>query len=125
MQAQWHREGHYDSIAEKLFGQLKHQRLLLEYDSERAGGFDVLRFVRKSTVAVLGVVTTKSEQIEQVDAMKRRVEMASKYLPFEQLAVSPQCGFTSGIGLPQMPEDVEWRKFETLIKTAEAVWGHV
>src|SRR5215475_4383287 len=100
VQAQWHREGHYDSIAEKLFSQLKHQRLLLEYDSERAGSFEVLRFVRKSTVAVLGVVTTKSEQIEQVDAMKRRVEMAAKYLPVEQLAVSPQCGFTSGIGLP-------------------------
>ena len=64
VQAQWHREGHYDSIAEKLFGQLKHQRLLLEYDSERAGSFDVLRFVRKGTVAVLGVVTTKSEEVE-------------------------------------------------------------
>ena len=125
VQAQWHREGHYDSIAEKLFGQLKHQRLLLEYDSERAGSFDVLRFVRKGTVAVLGVVTTKSEQVEQVDAMKRRVEMAAKYLPVEQLAVSPQCGFSSGIGVPQLPEDVEWRKFEILIKTAEAVWGHV
>jgi 5-methyltetrahydropteroyltriglutamate--homocysteine methyltransferase len=125
VQAQWHREGHYDSIAEKLFGQLKHQRLLLEYDSERAGSFDVLRFVRKGTVAVLGVVTTKSEEIEQVDAMKRRVEMAAKYLPVEQLAVSPQCGFSSGIGVPQLSEDAEWAKFEILIKTAEAVWGHV
>jgi len=104
---------------------LKHQRLLLEYDSERAGSFDALRFVRKGAVAVLGVVTTKSEQIEQVDAMKRRVEMAAKYLPVEQLAVSPQCGFSSGIGVPQLSEDAEWRKFEILIKTAEAVWGHV
>jgi methionine synthase II (cobalamin-independent) len=125
VQAQWHREGHYDSIAEKLFSGLKHQRLLLEYDSERAGSFEALRFVRKGTVAVLGVVTTKSEEIEQVDAMKRRVEMAAKYLPVEQLAVSPQCGFSSGIGVPQLSEDAEWRKFETLIKTAEAVWGHV
>jgi 5-methyltetrahydropteroyltriglutamate--homocysteine methyltransferase len=125
VQAQWHREGHYDSIAEKLFSGLKHQRLLLEYDSERSGSFDALRFVRKGTVAVLGVVTTKSEQIEQVDAMKRRVEMAAKYLPVEQLAVSPQCGFSSGIGVPQLSEDAEWRKFEILIKTAEAVWGHV
>jgi 5-methyltetrahydropteroyltriglutamate--homocysteine methyltransferase len=125
VQAQWHREGHYDSIAEKLFSGLKHQRLLLEYDSERAGSFDVLRFVRKGTVAVLGVVTTKSEEVEQVDAMKRRVEMAAKFLPVEQLAVSPQCGFSSGIGVPQLSEDAEWRKFETLIKTAEAIWGHV
>lgn len=125
VQAQWHREGHYDAIAEKLFSGLKHQRLLLEYDSERAGSFDVLRFVRKGTVAVLGVVTTKSEQIEQVDAMKRRVEMAAKFLPVEQLAVSPQCGFSSAIGVPQLPEEAEWRKFEVLISTAEAVWGHV
>jgi 5-methyltetrahydropteroyltriglutamate--homocysteine methyltransferase len=125
VQAQWHREGRYDSIAEKLFGQLKHQRLLLEYDSERAGSFDVLRFVRKGTVAVLGVVTTKSEQVEQVDAMKRRVEMAAQYLSVEQLAVSPQCGFSSGIGGPQLSESAEWGKFETLIKTAEAIWGHV
>ncbi|MGB6965378.1 MAG: hypothetical protein WBD90_13035 [Xanthobacteraceae bacterium] len=88
VRAQWHRDGHYDSIAEKLF-QLKHQRLLLEYDSERAGSFDVLRFVREGTAAVLGVLTTKSEQIEQVVAMKRRVEMAAKYL-VEQLAVSPR-----------------------------------
>jgi 5-methyltetrahydropteroyltriglutamate--homocysteine methyltransferase len=71
------------------------------------------------------LVTTKSEQIEQVDAMKRRVEMAAKYLPVEQLAVSPQCGFSSSIGVPQLSEDAEWRKFEILIKTAEAVWGHV
>lgn len=125
VQAQWHREGHYDSIAERLFSGLNHQRLLLEYDSERAGSFDVLRFVRKGTVAVLGVVTTKSEQIEQVDAMKRRVEMAARFLPVEQLAVSPQCGFSSAIGVPQLPEDAEWRKFEVLINTAEAVWGHV
>ena len=125
VQAQWHREGRYDSIAEKLFSGLKHQRLLLEYDSERAGSFEPLRFVRKSTVAVLGVVTTKSEEIESVDAMKRKVEAASKYLPVEQLAVSPQCGFSSGVGMPQLPDHVEWRKFEVLVRTAEAVWGHV
>ena len=80
---------------------------------------------RKGTVAVLGVVTTKSEQVEQVDAMKRRVEMAAQYLSVEQLAVSPQCGFSSGIGGPQLSESAEWGKFETLIKTAEAIWGHV
>ena len=125
VQAQWHREGRYDSIAEKLFTGLKHQRLLLEYDSERAGTFEPLRFVRKGTVAVLGVVTTKSEEVESVDALKRKVEAASKYLPIEQLAVSPQCGFSSGVGMPQLPDHVEWRKFEALVRTAEAVWGHV
>jgi 5-methyltetrahydropteroyltriglutamate--homocysteine methyltransferase len=125
VQAQWHREGRYDSIAEKLFTGLKHQRLLLEYDSERAGTFEPLRFVRKGTVAVLGVVTTKSEDVESVDELKRKVEAASKYLPIEQLAVSPQCGFSSGVGMPQLPDHVEWRKFEALVRTAEAVWGHV
>jgi 5-methyltetrahydropteroyltriglutamate--homocysteine methyltransferase len=123
VQAQWHREGRYDSIAEKLFSELKHHRLLLEYDSERAGTFESLRFVGKGTVAVLGVVTTKSEQIESVDAMKRRVDEASKYLPVEQLAVSPQCGFSSGVGMPQLPEHVEWKKFEVLLRTADAIWG--
>jgi 5-methyltetrahydropteroyltriglutamate--homocysteine methyltransferase len=73
---------------------------------------------------VLGVVTTKSEEIETVDALRRRVEAASKYLPVEQLAVSPQCGFSSGVGMPQLPEAVEWKKFEVLLRTAEAVWGH-
>jgi 5-methyltetrahydropteroyltriglutamate--homocysteine methyltransferase len=124
VQAQWHREGRYDSIAEKLFSGLKHHRLLLEYDSERAGTFEPLRFVRKGTVVVLGVVTTKSEEIESVDALARRVEAASKHLPVEQLAVSPQCGFSSGVGMPQLPEEVEWKKFEVLLRTAEAVWGH-
>ena len=124
VQAQWHREGRYDSIAEKLFSELKHHRLLLEYDSERAGTFEPLRFVKKGTVAVLGLVTTKSEEVEFVDALQRRVEAASKYLAVEQLAVSPQCGFSSGVGMPQLPEQAEWRKFEVLLRTAEAVWGH-
>jgi len=123
VQPQWHREGPYDAIAERLFSQLKHQRLLLEYDSDRAGGFEPLRFVRKGTVAVLGVVTTKSEDVESVDAMKRRVDAASRYLPIEQLAISPQCGFSSGVGMVQLPEDAQWRKFETLVETAEAIWG--
>jgi 5-methyltetrahydropteroyltriglutamate--homocysteine methyltransferase len=123
VQAQWHREGRYDSIAEKLFSELKHQRLLLEYDSERAGTFEPLRFVRKRTIAVLGLVTTKSEQVESVDTLQRRIEDASRYLPVEQLAVSPQCGFSSGVGMPQLPEHVEWKKFEVLLRTAEAVWG--
>ena len=124
VQPQWHREGMLDSIAERLFGQLKHQRLLLEYDSERAGSFEPLRFICKDTVAVLGVVTTKSEQVEDVDAMKRRVEAASQYLPLEQLAVSPQCGFSSGMDAVQLPEEIQWRKLEVVVKTAEAIWGH-
>lgn len=122
---QWHREGHYDSIAERLFGTLKHHRLLLEYDSERAGDFTALRFVPKGKIAVLGLVTTKSSKLESKDSLKRRIDDAARYLPLEQLALSPQCGFNSGgdRGL-QLAEDEQWRKFERILETAEEVWGN-
>jgi 5-methyltetrahydropteroyltriglutamate--homocysteine methyltransferase len=118
---QWHREGHYDAIAERLFGGLRHHRLLLEYDSERAGGFAPLRFVPKDKVAVLGLVTTKSAAIEPVDELRRRIDEAAKYLPLSQLALSPQCGFGKGVTLSQ---DDQWRKFERIVETARLVWGH-
>jgi 5-methyltetrahydropteroyltriglutamate--homocysteine methyltransferase len=120
---QWHREGHYDSIAERLFSGLHHQRLLLEYDTERAGDFAPLRFVPKGKVAVLGLVTTKSAELEPVDALKRRIDDAARHLPLDQLALSPQCGFNSGVGGHQLAEDDQWRKFERIIETARAVWG--
>ena len=123
---QWHREGHYDGIAERLFTGLKHQRLLLEYDSERAGDFTPLRFIPKDKIAVLGLVTTKSADLESKDALKRRIEAAARILPLEQLALSPQCGFNSGgdRGL-QLTEDEQWRKFERILETATEVWGSV
>ena len=102
--AQWHREGHYDAIAEKLFNSLKHHRLLLEYDSERAGSFEPLRLAPKDKVIVLGLVTTKSSDIEQLDELKRRIDQASRHLPLEQLALSPQCGF-DGIDSKVMGEE--------------------
>jgi len=124
MVAQWHREGHYDSIAEQLFSSVKHQRLLLEYDSPRAGDFSPLRYVPAGTTAVLGLVTTKSTDIEQPDFLRRRLDEAAKYLPVDQMAISPQCGFSSDIELIQLPEDVQWRKFESLMETANKVWGN-
>ena len=122
---QWHREGSYDNIAERLFAGLKHQRLLLEYDSERAGDFTPLRFVPKGKIAVLGVVTTKSADIELVDHLKRRIDEAARYLPLDQLALSPQCGFSSGVGGIQLNEDDQWRKFEQILEAARSVWGTV
>ena len=122
---QWHREGSYDNIAERLFAGLKHQRLLLEYDSERAGDFTPLRFVPKGKIAVLGVVTTKSADIELVDHLKRRIDEAARYLPLDQLALSPQCGFSSGVGGIQLNEDDQWRKFERILEAARSVWGTV
>jgi 5-methyltetrahydropteroyltriglutamate--homocysteine methyltransferase len=117
---QWHREGHYDGIAEQLFNGLRHHRLLLEYDSERAGSFAPLRFVPRDKVAVLGLVTTKLADVEPLDALRRRIDDAAKSLPLEQLALSPQCGFGKGVTLTQ---DDQWRKFERIVETARAVWG--
>ncbi len=119
---QWHREGPYDEIAEQLFTGLHHKRLLLEYDSERAGGFEPLRFVPKDKIVVLGLVTTKSTDVESTELLLRRIDEASKFIPIEQLALSPQCGFASGAGLT-VPEDVQWRKLEAVMETAQKVWG--
>jgi 5-methyltetrahydropteroyltriglutamate--homocysteine methyltransferase len=122
-QGRWHREGFYDAIAERLFNTLGHQRLLLEYDTERAGSFEPLRFVPRDKIVVLGLVSTKSPELESADALKRRIEEATRYLPIEQLALSPQCGFASDIeGNPLTLED-QWRKLETVRRVAEAVWG--
>lgn len=119
----WHREGAYDDIAEVLFGGLKFDRLLLEYDTERAGGFEPLRFVPKGTVAVLGLITTKSGQVEKVDDLRRRLDEASKYISLDQVALSPQCGFASGIAGNLLTEEEQWRKLEVMIETARQVWG--
>ena len=119
---QWHREGHYDAIAERLFTSLKHQRLLLEYDSERAGGFEPLRLVPKDKIVVLGLVTTKNSDIETLDELKRRIDQASRHLPLDQLALSPQCGF-GGIDSKVMSEDEMWRKLDRVVETAAQIWS--
>lgn len=119
---QWHREGHYGAIAERLFNTLKHHRLLLEYDSDRAGGFEPLALVPKDKVVVLGLVTTKSSDLESLDELKRHIDQASRYLPLEQLGLSPQCGF-GGIDSKMMSEDEMWRKFDRIVETAAQVWG--
>lgn len=119
----WHREGHYDSIAEAVFGGLQFDRLLLEYDSERAGAFDPLRFVRKGTIVVLGLVTTKTGEVEKIDDLRRRIDAAAKFCPLEQLALSPQCGFASGIGGNALTMDQQWRKMDVILETARKVWG--
>ena len=122
-QSMWHREGKYDSIAETLFSGLKHQRLLLEYDTERAGGFEPLRFVPKGKVAVLGLITTQVGRVETVDELCRRIDDAARYLPLEQLAISPQCGFASSIRGNLLHEDEQFRKLDVMLETAAKVWG--
>jgi 5-methyltetrahydropteroyltriglutamate--homocysteine methyltransferase len=119
----WHREGAYDAIAEALFNGVRHQRLLLEYDTERAGSFEPLRFVPKDKVVVLGLITTKVGRVETVDQLKRRIEEAARYIPIEQLALSPQCGFASDIPGNHITEDEQWRKLDVMMQTAAQVWG--
>jgi 5-methyltetrahydropteroyltriglutamate--homocysteine methyltransferase len=119
---QWHREGHYDDIAERLFSQLKHHRLLLEYDDERSGSFAPLRYAPKQKIVVLGLVTTKRADLEDLDFLQRRIAAATQYLPASQLALSPQCGF-GGLDSISIAEDDQWRKLERILETAQLVWG--
>ena len=119
----WHREGSYDAIAERLFNELPHHRFLLEYDTPRAGSFAPLRFVPKGSVVVLGLVSTKVAELESLDALKRRIDEAGKYLPLDQLAVSPQCGFASDVVGNLLSEDDQKRKLERVVEVARQVWG--
>lgn len=119
----WHREGSYDAIAERLFGTLDFDRLLLEYDTGRAGGFEPLRFVPAGRMVVLGLVTTKNGRVETVDELRARIDEAARFVPLGQLAISPQCGFASGIGGNFLTEDEQWRKIDVLLETARRTWG--
>ena len=122
-QSMWHREGSYDAIAEKLFNGLNHSRLLLEYDTERAGSFAPLRLVPKGKIVVLGLITTKVGRVETVDELRRRIDEAAGYIPIEQLALSPQCGFASSIMGNLLSEDEQFRKLDVMLETAAKVWG--
>nr|HET6901923.1 hypothetical protein [Ktedonobacteraceae bacterium] len=119
----WLREGTYDAIAERLFNSLEHQRFLLEYDTERAGGFAPLRFVPKNKCVVLGLITTKTGRLETVDELTRRIEEATHYISIEQLALSPQCGFASELGGNLLSEEAQWRKLDIMLETAARIWG--
>jgi 5-methyltetrahydropteroyltriglutamate--homocysteine methyltransferase len=119
----WHREGSYDDIAERLLNELKHDRFLFEYDTPRAGGFEPLRFLPKGKVVVLGLVSTKVPQLEKADELKRRIDAASKYAPLDQLAISPQCGFSSDVVGNLISEDDQKRKLEVVVETTKQVWG--
>jgi 5-methyltetrahydropteroyltriglutamate--homocysteine methyltransferase len=119
----WVAEGGYDPVAEILFNEIGVDGYFLEYDSPRAGSFAPLRFLPKGKVAVLGLVTTKSPKLESKDDLKRRIEEAAKHAPIEQLCLSPQCGFSSGIGGNTMTVDDEIAKLRLVVETAREVWG--
>jgi 5-methyltetrahydropteroyltriglutamate--homocysteine methyltransferase len=119
----WVAEGGYEPIAELIFNAVDVDGYFLEYDSVRAGGFEPLRFLPKGKVAVLGLVTTKSGALESKDDLKRRIDAASRHVPLEQLALSPQCGFSSGIGGNTMDVEGEIAKLRLVVETAREVWG--
>ena len=119
----WVAEGGYDPIAELLFNEIGVDGYFLEYDTARAGSFAPLRYLPKGKIAVLGLVTTKGPKLETKDELKRRIEEASRYAPIEQLALSPQCGFSSGIGGNAMTVDDEIAKLKLVVETAREVWG--
>lgn len=121
--SQWYAEGGYDAIAEKLFGQLQVDAFLLEYESERAGTFEPLRFVPRGKTVVLGLVSSKLPALESQDQLKRRIDEASKYVPLEAIAISPQCGFASTMEGNLLTEDEQWRKLKLVVETTKSVWG--
>jgi len=121
--SRWHAEGSYEPVAEKAFQQLNVDRFLLEYESERAGGFEPLRFVPRDKMVVLGIVSSKLPQLEAVDQLKRRIEEATSYVPIENLAVSPQCGFASTQYGNLLTWDEMRRKFELVAEVARKVLG--
>jgi len=121
----WGAEGSYEPVAEKAFGSLQMDRYLVEYDSERAGGFEPLRFVPKGKSVVLGLITTKEPRLESEDELLRRIDQASKYVPTENLAVSTQCGFASAASGNLLSWNDMQRKLELVARIARKVWGKV
>jgi 5-methyltetrahydropteroyltriglutamate--homocysteine methyltransferase len=119
----WVAEGGYEFVAEALFTELGVDGFFLEYDDERSGGFEPLRFVPKDKHVVLGLVTTKRGELETIDELERRIEQASMYIDVDQLCLSPQCGFSSTEEGNDLTADEQARKLELIVETAQRVWG--
>lgn len=119
----WAAEGGYDFVAEALFGELAVDGFFCEFDDERSGGFAPLRFVPPGKQVVLGLVTTKNGRLEDADTLKRRIDEAAKYVPLDQLCLSPQCGFSSTVEGNTLTVDEEIAKLRLIVQVAEDVWG--
>jgi len=120
----WISEGGYEPVAETLLGKVNYDGYFLEYDTERAGGFEPLRFLPKGNkVVVLGLVTSKSGTLEKKDDIERRIEEAGKFAPLEQFCLSPQCGFASTEEGNILAEEEEWAKLRMIVELADKVWG--
>ena len=119
----WVASGGYDTVAEAVFNEVKVDGFFLEYDSDRAGGFEPLRFMPKDKKVVLGLVTSKSPVLESKDLLKRRIDEAAKYVPLENLCLSPQCGFASTHHGNKLTAEDQWKKLRLIVEVAEEVWG--
>jgi 5-methyltetrahydropteroyltriglutamate--homocysteine methyltransferase len=119
----WAAEGGYDFVAEALFSELAVDGFFLEYDDERSGGFAPLRFVPKGKLVVLGLVTTKRGELEDPDQLKRRIDEAARFVPLDQLCLSPQCGFSSTVEGNALTSDEQFAKLQLITAVAHDVWG--
>jgi 5-methyltetrahydropteroyltriglutamate--homocysteine methyltransferase len=119
----WAAEGGYDHVAEALFNELEVDGFFMEWDDERSGGFEPLRFVPPGKHVVLGLVTTKRGELERKDDLKRRIEEAARYVPLDQLCLSPQCGFSSTVEGNAITIEDEIAKLRLVVETADEVWG--
>ncbi len=119
----WFAEGGYEPVAEILFNEINVDGYFLEYDDERSGDFAPLRFVPGHKKVVLGIVSSKTPHLESMDDLCKRIDEAARYMPLENMCVSPQCGFSSTHHGNSMTHEDQWRKLELVVKTAEKVWG--
>jgi 5-methyltetrahydropteroyltriglutamate--homocysteine methyltransferase len=115
--------GGYEPVAELLFNTIDVHGYFMEYDTDRAGGFEPLRFVPKGKTVVLGLVTSKSGQLESRDEIRRRIDQAARFVDPDQLALSPQCGFASTEEGNILAEDEQWAKLRMIVELSEEVWG--
>ena len=122
-ESNWNGEGGYEAVAEKMFGNLKIDGFFMEWDNDRSGGFEPLRFVQPNQTVVLGLVTSKSPELESKDMLKRRIDEAAKYVSLDNLCLSPQCGFASTAKGNKLTVDDQKRKLALVIETADEVWG--
>ena len=118
----WIAEGGYEPVAEVLFNELEVDGIFMEYDDQRSGDFAPLRFLPPGKIVVLGIVTTKQGRLEAKDDLKHRVDEAARYAPMEQLAISPQCGFSSTVEGNELSIDDEIAKLRLVVETAREIW---
>ena len=121
----WLAEGGYEPVAENMFAGVPVDGFFMEWDTSRAGGFEPLRFAPRDKMIVLGLVSSKFGETENKDELKRRIEEAAKYIPLENLCISPQCGFASTAAGNIISEDDQWRKLTFLVEVAEEIWGNI